>query len=151
MNQATIGFLVREGKVCLGMKKRDFGKDKYNGFGGKVGNKEEFKNETVEESLIREGTEEFGIVVTKMKKAAELVYEWKDGSKLVHVFVIEEWEGEPRESDEMRPEWFDIAKLPFEQMWDDDKYWVSDVLTGNMVKFKFVMGEDGKVLEYTSE
>ena len=34
----------------------------------------------------------------------------------------------PRESEEMAPEWFDAGSLPLDQMWDDEAYWLPQVL-----------------------
>ena len=44
----TLLFALRPGHVLLGMKKRGFGKGRWNGFGGKVE-----KDETIEEAAIR--------------------------------------------------------------------------------------------------
>lgn len=30
----------------------------------------------------------------------------------------------------MRPQWFDIADIPYEQMWEDDKIWLPELLKG---------------------
>jgi len=42
----------------------------------------------------------------------------------VHVFLVSDFEGEPLESEEMKPQWFKIDEIPFNQMWPDDKYWL---------------------------
>ena len=44
----TLLFVLDSDKVLLGLKKRGFGKDRWNGFGGKV-----HTDETVEEGAIR--------------------------------------------------------------------------------------------------
>ncbi len=44
----TLLFVLRPGQVLLGMKKRGFGKGRWNGFGGKV-----HKGESIEEAAIR--------------------------------------------------------------------------------------------------
>jgi 8-oxo-dGTP diphosphatase len=49
---------------------------------------------------------------------------------VVTVFFGERWSGEPRESEEMTPEWFDAGSLPLDQMWDDEAYWLPRVLAG---------------------
>ena len=41
-----------------------------------------------------------------------------------------EWAGEPRESEEMAPGWFDAASLPLDQMWDDEAYRLPRVMAG---------------------
>ncbi len=45
----TLLFVLKEGQILLGMKKRGFGKGRWNGFGGKVAVGEE----TIEEGAIR--------------------------------------------------------------------------------------------------
>ncbi len=51
-----------------------------------------------------------------------------DWNQSCHVFVADVWRGKPKESEEMRPEWFPVEKLPFEQMWADDPVWLPLVL-----------------------
>jgi mutator protein MutT len=154
MHDATLCILFREipsRQILLGMKKRGFGKDRYNGFGGKLNT-----GETVEQAAIRELAEEVGIHtnIKGLKKVGELdfkfpsVPEEKDWNQLVHVYLITEWTGEPIESEEMRPEWFDISKIPYSKMWVDDAHWLPHVLNGKYVKAKFVFGADQKTITY---
>ncbi|XP_049601608.1 oxidized purine nucleoside triphosphate hydrolase isoform X2 [Syngnathus scovelli] len=49
-----------------------------------------------------------------LKKAASQWTRWKRADS---------YNGEPTETEEMRPRWFDSDKIPFEQMWPDDKLW----------------------------
>jgi len=42
---------------------------------------------------------------------------------LVHVFHASKFEGDIQASDEMRPAWFGVKDVPFEQMWADDEHW----------------------------
>ena len=44
----TLLFVLRPGQVLLGMKKRGFGKGRWNGFGGKV-----HQGESIEKAAIR--------------------------------------------------------------------------------------------------
>jgi 8-oxo-dGTP diphosphatase len=148
---ATLCFLVREKMVCLGIKKRGFGKYKYNGFGGKVGDKDEFKNETIEESLKREGKEEFSIEVRAVTKIGELEFVFPQNPgwrQLVHVYKCTEWDGEPKEGEEMKPYWFKFSEIPYDNMWDDDKYWLPTILEGKSIKGKFEFDKDGQVTKY---
>ena len=53
--------------------------------------------------------------------------EW---SQVVHVFLVEEWNGEPTESDEMEPRWFTEDEIPYSRMWQDGAYWLPPILKG---------------------
>jgi hypothetical protein len=47
---------------------------------------------------------------------------------VVTVFFGRRWSGQPQESEEMSPGWFDLASLPLDQMWDDEAYWLPRVM-----------------------
>jgi len=140
---ATLLFLVRreEGKItnlCLAMKKRGFGVDRWNGVGGKVG-----EDETIEGATIRETEEEIGVTPRNLKKVAHLQFTFLHNPAFdqnVHVFITEEWEGEPTESEEMRPEWVPVDNVPYDSMWPDDIFWLPEVLNGNNVEASFTFG-----------
>ncbi len=67
----------------------------------------------------------------------------------VHVFLVNAWAGEPAESEEMRPQWFEKTKLPFAEMWPDDKFWLPKVLQGEKVAASFVFADDSaKISKY---
>ncbi|EIE91445.1 hypothetical protein G6F46_008928 [Rhizopus delemar] len=110
----------KERKVLLGMKKRGFGVGKYNGFGGKVE-----KGETIEEGAKRELLEEAGIEALDMHQVAINLFTFENDpvGLQVHIYVVESFKGEPVETEEMKPEWFDYENIPFDQMWADDKQW----------------------------
>ena len=107
------------------MKKQGFGEGKWNGFGGKVE-----PGENPEQAAVRELWEETGIHAKKVRKFAEHVFLFphvpaeKKWDNVVHIFLAEEWEGEPKESNEMRPEWFPFSEIPFKRMWQDDSHWL---------------------------
>lgn len=128
---------MQKGEVLLPMKKRGFGKDRFNGVGGKVE-----AGETIEEAARREVFEEIAVEVGPLKKMATIEFFYRETSKEiwcqeVHVFTATEWKGTPQESDEMAPHWFPIQSLPFEKMWSDDPYWLPKVLSGESLKARF--------------
>jgi 8-oxo-dGTP diphosphatase len=153
MRDVTLCFLIKEkdgqvAEICLAMKKRGFGKGRWNGVGGKVGDNN--AEETIAEAAIRETQEEAGVEAKNLFKVGELEFFFphsKDWDQRVHVYFAKEWVGEPRESEEMRPQWFSVENLPFESMWPDDIYWLPKVLNGDLVKARFVLGEGDVVLE----
>jgi len=82
-------------------------------------------------------------------KVAELTFHFKDKPEWsinCHVFFARAWEGEPKESEEMEPEWFDISNLPFDRMWVDDKYWLPMVLRGDYVQAELNFNNNGSEL-----
>ena len=62
----------------------------------------------------------------------------------VHVYISYEWEGQPTESDEMNPEWFEFSSIPYKEMWDDDKYWLGRVVSGEQLSGEFTFDENNK-------
>jgi 8-oxo-dGTP pyrophosphatase MutT (NUDIX family) len=148
MKQATLCLVVRKDKILLGMKKQGFGKGKYNGFGGKVK-----RTERIEQAAVRELAEETGIQAQKIRKVCELAFGFPHVPKIrrwdqiVHVFLVEEWKGKPKESREMRPEWFAFEDIPYGRMWQDDRHWLPLVLNCKKVKGRFVFREDGNSIK----
>lgn len=141
----TLCFVVKEDKILLGMKKRGFGAGRWNGFGGKVEG-----GETIEEAARRETKEECGIDIVAMEQVGihEFEFESKRGDILeVHVFRADSWDGEPRETEEMRPQWFTTDAIPYDEMWPDDIHWIPVFLTGKKFRTKFLFGEEDAVLE----
>jgi 8-oxo-dGTP diphosphatase len=63
-------------------------------------------------------------------------------SQRSNVFVTDQFSGTPRESDELNPQWFTIADLPVDDMWDDARHWLPGVLAGQSVEATFTFGAD---------
>jgi hypothetical protein len=64
----------------------------------------------------------------------------------VHVFLVGTWQGDPEESDEMKPTWCMINKIPFESMWDDASHWLPLVLKGKRIRASFVYKDDNETV-----
>ncbi len=114
-------------RVLLGMKKTGFGAGWWNGFGGKVQ-----PGESIEEAAHRELREEAGIGVMMLERVGLLFFEFTNDPVLheCHVFRGSNVIGEPVETDEMRPEWFQDDAIPYEKMWKGDDRWVPLFLQG---------------------
>src|SRR3989344_7969392 len=143
MKQTTLCIAVKEGKILLAMKKRGFGVGKWNGCGGKVE-----EGETVETAAVREMKEEVGLLANAadLNKVGQIEFNFKDRPEWdlhMHIFLVNKWDGEAQESEEMRPQWFDIKDIPFDAMWPDDKHWLPMVLAGKKVEGKFNLANEG--------
>ena len=140
----TLCIIYQHPKILLGMKKRGFGVGRWNGFGGKVA-----EGETIEQAAKRELFEEAGIEVSDIKKLGVVDFHGKSGSDIieVNIFKAESFTGTPAESEEMKPQWFDIKEIPFSQMWPDDTYWMPLFLAGKKFNGKFVFDDDDNILE----
>ncbi len=141
----TLTLIVCDDKILLGMKKRGFGMGRWNGFGGKVE-----EGELITEAAKRETLEECGITIVKMKKVGIHEFEFvsKRGDILeVHVFRVDDWTGEPRETEEMRPQWFTTDAIPYDVMWPDDIHWIPVFLAGKTFRTRFLFGENDTVIE----
>ncbi|MEK7649491.1 MAG: 8-oxo-dGTP diphosphatase [Patescibacteria group bacterium] len=143
----TLCIVEKTGQILLGMKKRGFGEGRWNGFGGKVE-----LSEAIEESAKREVREEAGIEPTELEERGVLDFEFQNDPKIleVHIFQVIAWKGVPKESEEMEPQWFDIEKIPFDQMWPDDRYWLPLFLEGKKFGGKFIFDRPSDQ-EYTSK
>ena len=140
----TLTIIHQHPNVLLGMKKRGFGAGRWNGFGGKVSSEE-----TIDSAAKRELQEEAGIEATHMNKVGIIKFEFKGNPEIleVHIFKSEKFSGEPRESEEMKPQWFHVDEIPFKEMWPDDIYWMPLFLDNKMFKGKFLFGESDVILE----
>lgn len=146
--KATLVFLLDGDRVLLALKKRGFGEGLWNGVGGKVND-----GEGIMEAAKREAAEEIGVTITKLTEAALLKFRFPDkedfGGMDVYVFLVTSWEGTPIETEEMRPEWFALTDVPYDQMWDDDRLWLRRVLDGEKLDGEFTFDKDNKVLTHS--
>ena len=134
----TLCIIHQHPRVLLGMKKQRFGAGRWNGFGGKLE-----AGETIEDAARREVKEEVGLEVKNLNKVGIIQFDFQknDQSWEVHVFKSDNFEGEPAETEEMKPKWFHMDEIPFSQMWPDDVYWMPLLLSGKKFKGKFLLDD----------
>ena len=110
------------------MKKRGFGEGRWNGFGGKIE-----AGETIEMAAKRELLEEVSLIAHEVAEIGRLTFSFadRDDELLVHVYHVLQYEGEPVETEEMKPQWFHINEIPYEDMWADDEVWLPYALLGH--------------------
>lgn len=143
--ETTLCILKKDNEILLAMKKRGFGEGKYNGVGGKIEN-----NETPEQAMIRETQEEISVTPIKYEKVGVIefdeIYKGNKQNLVFHLYMVYEWEGEPSETDEMNPKWFNINSIPYNQMFPDDKFWLPLILEGKKIKGYFDFDENWNLL-----
>jgi 8-oxo-dGTP diphosphatase len=155
----TIAFIIKNGLILLGMKKVRLGAGRFNGFGG-----HRESNETIEEAATREFLEETssskknldGIKVRSLIEVGYLEFRFRDTPEFdndCHIFLIKEWEGRARESDEMIPKWVAIDEIPYDLMWQSDRRWLPTLLDGEKFRgwFLYDSPESGQLLDYKLE
>jgi len=131
---ATLLFVVKDGRILLIEKKRGHGAGKVNGPGGKID-----PGETALECAVRETGEELHIDAKDARKVAELWFRMSDYPDILcHVFLAENFEGTPTETDEAVPLWVPLDEIPYGRMWEDDRHWLPLVLGGQTLIGRFV-------------
>ncbi|KAL5473993.1 hypothetical protein EMCRGX_G028563 [Ephydatia muelleri] len=142
----TLLFVMRPNQVLLGMKKRGFAIGRWNGFGGKVQ-----VGETIEDAAKRETLEECGLVVSSLDKVGVMLFEFLNDPQIleVHVYRTEQFEGVLQESEEMRPQWFNVMEIPFQSMWPDDSMWFPFLLSKRYFNGYFKYEGHNTILNHT--
>lgn len=135
---ATLCYVVDGDEVLLIEQKRGIGEGNINGPGGKV----EEQDDTIKEAAVREVEEEVGVTPENVEKVGEVDFIFGDNPfHQLHVYITEEYTGEPQETEEAVPEWIEIDEIPYNRMWPDDKYWMPIMFEG--INFEAVFQFDG--------
>ncbi|MBN1779224.1 MAG: 8-oxo-dGTP diphosphatase [Candidatus Buchananbacteria bacterium] len=138
--------LLREGeRILLGYKKRGLGQGRWNGFGGKV-----IDGETIEQAAKRELLEEVNLVANSLEKFGVINFYFQHNDELheVHIYRVIDYSGEIKESEEMKPQWFEIDQIPYDQMWDDDRVWYNYFFAGKKFRGEFTFKNFDQMIEH---
>ena len=137
---------VYGGEVLLIRKKRGLGAGKINGPGGRIDD-----GETPIEAAVREVREELCISPTDVRQHGELLFQFTDGFSIHgYVFRADGWEGEPEETEEAIPLWTPLDRIPYEEMWADDRIWLPWLLDRRRFR-GWMLFEDDHLLEHRFE
>ncbi len=144
---ATLLFVIRDNKILLIRKKRGLGKGKINGPGGKLD-----VGETLEQCAIRELQEELLITPGKLSYHGDNCFQFTDGYSIhVHIYSTTDYQGTPTETDEAIPLWFDLDKIPYQEMWEDDDLWIPLMLAGKSFTGRFLFDSDTMLDQHIEE
>ena len=68
------------------------------------------------------------------------------------VYTTSSFSGNLKESEEGKLGWFSKQSIPYEQMWEDDRYWLPILISGRTFKGSFEFSADGKkIVDYKVE
>lgn len=138
VDPATLLFVIQGGEILLIRKKRGLGAGKINAPGGRLE-----VGESRAEGAVREVQEEVGVTPTGLSERGELRFQFVDGYSIhVHVFTATGCEGEVVETDEAVPLWTPLDRIPFDEMWADDRIWVPLMLRGERFSGRFIFDQD---------
>lgn len=149
-NLATLCYLIDkdEKKILLGKKKYGGAKGKVNGYGGKV----EINDESIKSAAVREFKEETSIDLIDPELTSIIFFNSENTvtketkSVNIYAYISNKWKGEAVESGEMTVEWMETNKIPFEEMWENDRLWFNIVISGKKSIIK-LLTVDGKLQE----
>jgi len=143
VHKATLIFVTHDNRVLLIRKKRGLGAGKVNGPGGKLDS-----GETAQQCAHRELLEELHVSVSESENRGRLRFQFVDDYSIdVQVFIASTFSGEPTETEEAIPLWFDTNQIPYDEMWADDRLWLPQVLAGQSVDGRFIFDGD-ELLEH---
>ena len=149
MKETTLCFPIKKNavpQVLLGYKKVGFGQGKLTGIGGKVE-----KGERLPTAVTRELFEETSLITVEddLQPAGTITFLFPHKpawSLIVHLFLVTKWQGHPLESREIRPAWFAVDAIPYDQMWDDGRYWLPLILQGQTIIAEFSFASDNETV-----
>ena len=119
-------------------KQRGIGAGKINGPGGKVD-----PGEVPLAAAVRETEEEIGVTPLNLQLRGELWFHFSsDHTTLCFIYLADDLIGQPCATPEAIPEWYDVDRLPYDQMWEDDRHWLPLLLEGKRFCGDVVINND---------
>ncbi len=136
--RAVLCFVRKKDEVMLIHKKRGLGAGKINAPGGRLE-----PEETPAQGAVRETLEETGILPINPRLMGDLSFQFTDGYSLyAKIFVAWIFKGKMQETPEADPFWCKINNIPFKKMWEDDAYWLPNILKGRFISGKFIFDDE---------
>ncbi len=140
---AVITYILKDEEVLLIHKKKGLGAGMINAPGGHIE-----EGETPEEAAIRETREEVGLETENLIFSGDLFFHFTNGLKLRGtVFLCRDFSGDLIETDEADPFWCSLKEIPWDRMWEDDRYWLPRALEGEQFTGRFLFDGE-KMMDY---
>jgi 8-oxo-dGTP diphosphatase len=138
VDRATLVFVVEGDRVLLIRKLRGLGAGKVNAPGGRIE-----PDESPIECAAREVEEELATTPAGLAQAGVLRFQFLDGYSIhVTVFRADRVDREPAPTEEALPLWTRVDAIPYEEMWEDDRIWLPQLLAGEPFSGRFLFDGD---------
>jgi 8-oxo-dGTP diphosphatase len=125
----TLLFVIANGEILLMRKKRGLGAGKINGPGGRLE-----QGESAQDCAIRETQEELRIRPRNVQAVGELFFHAVDMPRIhCYLFTASDYDGAPTETEEAVPRFYPIDEIPYDEMWEDNRYWLPLIISGQRV------------------
>ncbi|MCL1902097.1 MAG: NUDIX domain-containing protein [Alphaproteobacteria bacterium] len=117
-------------------------RDLYNLPGGKKGEDESFID-----AAVRETIEETGVTPINPKLCGQLQFVWTDVTLVCQVFKTFDWKGDIdcKPGGECTAHWIDLDKLPYDNMWADDRTWFPDMMNDKFFHYDVIVADEKSV------
>lgn len=152
MRETVAGYLIRTSEqgeeVLLGERTRvsdGLGHGIIASIGGGIED-----SESPDEALEREVQEEIQVRITAYRKVGRVVClsphhpSWNLG---VDIYLITDFEGEPKRTEDIDPHWYPKDELPLDRMWLDNRITAPLVLAGKRIAGSFLYNADSQIVE----
>lgn len=143
--EGVVCHIINNKRLLLIRKSAElFGGGKWNAVGGKM-----HTGESPEQACIREVREESGLLVSNLKYHGVLRFWFGHKGEpdwVVHAFSTSSIQGQLKESAEGALRWIEFDKIPYEEMWEDDKHWLPLLIDGKTFNGEFCFNEEGTKL-----
>ena len=137
---ATLCYIVSSGKILL-IKKKKGGNTCWNGANTEV------KNYDISFSASKEMYDEIKIVPAEIKKVGEIELFSDDKLEcIIHIFLTDEYDGVEKETEIATPKWFKIDRIPYDEMWPGDRFWMPLMIVGKKFDGRFYFDSEAKNL-----
>ena len=101
--------------------------------------------------FVADSREEVGISVSNLEYCGQHRFQFVDGYSIhVWVYRTRDFAGEPVETREAKPFWVPIDRIPYEKMWEDDRYWLPMLIRGQRFQARWIFDGD-RMLDYEIE
>lgn len=92
--------------------------------------------------------EESELEAIDMEKIGMVLFSFEDDpvGLETHIYYTTRYTGVPHETEEMNPQWFSYADIPFHQMWADDELWFPYVFAKTKFSGHFHFAKDQKTV-----